>query len=206
MYRPKLETTIAAAALLVITGLSGSATTSTYELPRSFERTVAGPAGHIEQLPTDSTAEAILEIRRRSGLTWEELGDLFDVSRRSVHHWASGKSVSAKHDQAIRRILAAIRHLDQESQANTRALLLAINNATGVSTFDLLKEGRFDDAMAGVIGVRAPEYSRVPLSSNARDTRRPQPPMFLLEAEQERPVLPAKARVGRAVRAPKKKS
>ena len=206
MYRRSRDSTIALAACLAIGGLAGSATASTYELPRSFEGTAAGPAGQLKPVPTQSTAEAILEIRRRSGLTWEELGQLFDVSRRSVHHWASGKAVSAKRDQAIRRALSAIRHLDQGSQAQTRALLLTLDDAMGVSPLDLLKEGRFDDAIAGIAGVRTPEQRRIPLSPEAQNARRPQSPTRLLEAEQERPDIPAKARVGRAVRISKSKS
>lgn len=201
MYRPGLDATIAA--MVVISGLSGSATASTYDVPRFAERTAAGPAGQIEHVSAESTAEAVLEIRRRSGLTWEELSDLFDVSRRSVHHWASGKAVSARHEQTIRRMLAAIRRLDQGNQAGTRAQLLAVDAATGASALDLLKAGRFDEAMARATGVRPPEPRRVPLSPEAQDARRPQAPALLLEAEQERPNVPVKARTVRAKRTPK---
>ena len=100
-------------------------------------------------------------------------GDLFDVSRRSVHHWANGKPVTASHDRTIRRMLAAIRHLDRGSQNDTRALLRAVDPATGVSTLDLLKAGQFDEAMGRVPGVRVPEPPRTPLSRAARDARRP---------------------------------
>ena len=183
--------------------LSGSSTANTYDLPRLIEHTAAGPPGQIDHVPTETTAEAVLEIRRRSGLTWEELGDLFDVSRRSVHHWASGKAVSAKHDRMIHQTLAALRHLDQGNQAGTRAQLLA-TDAAGVSTLDLLKAGLFDEAMARVEGLVAPEHRRIPLSRKAQDARRPPAPWLLLEADQERPDFPAKARTVRAARAPKK--
>src|SRR6185503_7037508 len=36
---------------------------------------------------------AIMEIRRLSGMTWEQLANLFEVSRRTVHFWASGKAL-----------------------------------------------------------------------------------------------------------------
>lgn len=198
MYRPGLDAAIAA--MLDIGGLSGSATASTYDFPRLVERTAAGPAGQIDHVAAESTAEAVLEIRRRSGLTYEELSDLFDVSRRSVHHWASGKAVSARHDQAIRRILAAIRRLDQGNQADTRAQLLAVDAGMGVSALDLFKTGRFDEAMVRAAGVRPHEARRVPLSREAQDARRSQVPTLLLEAEQERPNIPAKARTVRAKR------
>lgn len=209
MYRAGLDTTFAVA--LIATTLPGSATANTYAqgsmamgatVALCTERTAAGPTGQIEQVPAQSTAEAIMEIRRRSGLTWEELGDLFDVSRRSVHHWANGKPVTASHERMIRRMLAAVRHLDRGDQVSTRALLLTVDQAMGVAALDLLKDGRFDEAVGRVAGVSAPEPHRVPLSRAARDARRPQAPALLLGAEQERPDVPARARAVRARRTP----
>ena len=177
---------------LIATTMPGPVTANTYTqglmampttIARYSERTIVGPTGQIEHVPVESTAEAIMEIRRRSGLTWEELGDLFDVSRRSIHHWANGKPVSARHDQMIRRMLAALRRLDQGDGAGTRALLLTVDPATGISTLELLKDGRFDEAMGRVAGERAPEPNRVPLSRAAQDARRPQAPALLLDDE-----------------------
>src|SRR2546428_13805112 len=34
---------------------------------------------------------AIMELRRLSGMTWEQLASLFEVTRRTVHFLASGK-------------------------------------------------------------------------------------------------------------------
>ena len=199
-YRSPVAVTIAA--VLTATAPQESATAGTCGLPRIVERTSSGPVGLIRQMQAESISQAILEIRRRSGLTWEELGDLFDVSRRSVHHWASGKPVSAGNDRMIRRILAAVRRLGSGGQADARARFLAVDDATGVSTFDLLKDGRFDEAMMRFEVVQAPERRRIPLSRNAQDARRPPAPVFLLEAEHGRPETSAKARVARAVRAP----
>lgn len=169
------------------------------------ERTAADPVGRCDFLfgLAESTAEAIMEIRRRSGLTWQELGQLFDVSRRSIHHWANGKPVSAGNDQTIRRMLAAIRLLDQGSQRDTRALLLSVDLATGVSPLDLLRAGRFDDATARVPSGRTPEPHRVPLSPAARTAHRPPAPALLLGAAPDRPDIPAKARAVRPKPTPK---
>ena len=165
-----------------------------------YSRAAAGPAAQFDYIPSESTAESVLEIRRRSGMTWQELAELFGVSRRSIHHWANGKPVSAGRERTIRRMLAALRHLDRGDRAGTRAMLLTIDQATGVSTLDLLKAGRFQQATARVEGVRTPEPSRTPLSSAAQDARRPPAPALLLEAEQDRPDTPAKARAVRTRR------
>ena len=144
-----------------------------------------------------------MEIRRRSGLTWEELGELFEVSRRSVHHWANGRPMSAGHDRMIRRILAVVRKLDQGDQERTRALLLTVDECTGVSAFDLLRDGRFDEAMRRIDGIPLVEPQRTPLSNAAWEARRPPSPVLLLEAGQERPDIPANARVVRPRRTSK---
>ena len=144
-----------------------------------------------------------MEVRRRSGLTWEQLGELFDVSRRSVHHWANGKPLAAGRERTLRRMLATVRYLDRGSQADTRALLLAIDPSRGASAFDLLKDGRFDEAMGRAEAIRRPQRQHVLLSRAAREARRPPAPALLVGAAQDRPQFPANARVARAVRPPK---
>lgn len=194
----------AIAAIVLVAPSLEPATANTYELPSFFVRTAAGPDGQIVPVLSESTGEAVLEIRRRSGLTWEQLGHLFDVSRRSVHHWASGKAVTPEHERMIRRMLASIRRLDQGSQAATRARLLAVDERFGITVLDVLKEGRFGEAGGRTDGKRSPRHRPIPLSGEARDARRPQAPALLLEADQERPDIPAKARTVDVVRAPKK--
>lgn len=201
-HRSSLATVITA--IVLVAPSLEPATASTYEVPSFFERTASGPDGQIVPVPSESTGEAVLEIRRRSGLTWEQLGYLFDVSRRSVHHWASGKPVTPDHERIIRRMLASIRRLDQGSQVATRARLLAVDEDVGVSTLDLLKEGRFGEAGGRTGGKWSPGHRLAPLSREAQDARRPPAPALLLEADQDRPDIPAKARTVAALRTPKK--
>ena len=181
--------------------LPAPATASTYEMPCPLVRTATGPDGQLDPVAPESTAEAVMEIRRRSGLTWEELGELFNVSRRSVHHWANGKPVAATHERTLRKMLAAIRHLDRGSQAGTRALLLTTDPSRGASTFDLLQDGRFEEAMGRAAAIEQPRGQRIPLSRAAREARRRPAPALLVGAKQDRPKFPAKARVARPVRA-----
>ncbi len=188
--------------LLITSGISEQATGSTYRGYFPYERTAAGPSGQLDFAPAQTTAEAVLEIRRRSGLTWEELSELFDVSRRSVHHWASGKIVSAKHQRNTRRMLTAIRHLDRGNVAGTRAMLLT-TDSFGVSPLDLLKVGSYEEAMSRVEPRTISEQQRMPLSQAAQDARRPPVPGLLLGADQEPVDIPTKARMARVARVPK---
>jgi hypothetical protein len=191
---------------LLGTGVLEQATENTYPVWVEADSTTGGPSGQLPpRLPQDtqSSASAILEIRRRSGLTWDELAYLFDVSRRSVHHWASGKTVSASHHRQISRMLVAIRHIDQGEAARTRDFLLA-PDASGESRLDLLSRNRFEKATAGVPTERAPVPPILTrLSESALRARRPASPTSLLDASQDRPVTSAKARVAAAVRVPR---
>jgi transcriptional regulator with XRE-family HTH domain len=188
--------------LVLIMNLSGPATASAHPYCPEPELTSATPFQRADWRASESTAAAVLEIRRLSGLTWEELADLFDVSRRSVHHWASGKPVNAEHDQALRGVLTALRHLDRGDPAATRALLLTSDRG-GNSLLDLLKDGSYEEAVVSVASRAAVSRPLRPLSAEAMEARRLPHPTLLLQAEQDRPDLPAKARVARAARVPK---
>lgn len=188
--------------LVLIMNLSGPATASTPLCCPEPGLTTATPSARADQRASESTDAAILEIRRRSGLTWEELADLFDVSRRSVHHWASGKPINAEHERALRAVLTALRHLDRGDPNATRALLLTTDR-DGNSLLDLLKAGAYAEAMAGTVPPKPAARPPRPLSAEAIEARRLPHPVDLLQAEQDRPALTARARVARAIRVPK---
>jgi transcriptional regulator with XRE-family HTH domain len=183
-------------------GLSHPATAASIDpgIYPVLNRTVARPDGQLECALAPTIAAAIHEIRRRSGLTWDELADLFDVSRRSVHHWANGKVVNAQHDQAIRTALFALRKLDRGASGQTRDWLLA-PDSEGVSAFDLLRQGRVHDVIARADTLHqlgAP--SLTPLTPAAQRARRPPAPTAVMDALQDRPVQSGKALPGRFVR------
>lgn len=163
--------------------------------------TSVGPTAKTNAPVKQSTEQALLEIRRRSGLTWELLSTLFNVSRRTIHHWANGKSPSVQHEYQIRRTRDAIRHLDEGAQRTTRDRLLVIEN--GLSLFELLAESRYDEVMSQVAGAGsvATIGSAVEISEEERERRRPQTPDLLLGALQDRPNIEAKpARILRPAR------
>lgn len=190
-------------------GISERTTSTTYDRAIVSDRTSAGPTSQIAIFPTaesQTAASAVLEIRRLSGFTWEELADVFDVSRRSVHHWAGGKTITASHDQRIRRVLAVLRRLDQGSAAQTRNLLLS-SDTQGVSILDMLKAGAFDRAMERAASI--PRFARphlTPLSAEAQQRRKPLSPVELVGALQDTPEVHIKALPTRFARPPKAKS
>ena len=188
------------ATVLLANLLPAPTTSGTLKVPCSIKHATSNLIGQILPAATESTSQAIFEIRRRSGLTWEELGDLFNVSRRSIHHWANGKSPSISHEQVIRRMLTAIRRLDQSSQQRTRTYLLIVDESTKFSKFEMLKEGHFEEAVASVENTQAQANYSAPLSQDIWNARQPHSSILYLEAEQDRPETPGKARTIRPFR------
>ncbi len=94
-------------------------------------------------LPVKSTQQAVNELRMLSGLTWEQLASLFDVSRRSVHFWASGQPLTSANEEKLNRILDTVEYISRGSASNNRSLLMSIAD-DGKSHLELLAAGEFD--------------------------------------------------------------
>lgn len=138
----------------------------------------------LDEIPVERTfATAVLEVRRRSGLTWGQLASLFGVDRRSIHLWASGRPMSADHAERLNRILGVLRRADRGTPSATKAWLHS-PTSHGRLPLDLLREGRFDEiVMPGVMGVLP---RPAPLSEAARKVRAPRSPKDLVAARQDR--------------------
>lgn len=63
---------------------------------------------------------AVLELRRLTGLTWDQLARLFRVARRSLLFWASGKPLNSANEEQLYRTLATVRAIDRGSAAENR--------------------------------------------------------------------------------------
>ena len=166
------------------------ATTSSYDSVLFWPETLANPSPPILLRGKPEPVRhgrSVAEIRRLSGLTWDELAGLMHVSRRSLHHWVSGKSVSAEHQTRLQRLLAALRRLDRGDSSQNRNLLLTPDD-TGALLLDLLKAGQYDAAVTAV-GQASPSRvsPRTALSATARASRMPPAPAALVEAKPDRP-------------------
>jgi hypothetical protein len=129
------------------------------------------------------SSQAILEVRRLSGLTWDQLARIFAVDRRSLHFWASGKPLSPTNEELLQRLLATIRRIDRGAAAATRTLLFT-PLVDGTIPYDLLRAEQFNRLVVLVGGKQGRPTAPV-LSSRARAARKPRPPIELLGAEQD---------------------
>lgn len=179
--------------------LSSFSSTSTYRetinqrLIAASEMTTSGVTVEFISSP-ESTQKSLSRLRRLSGLTWEQIAKLFNVSRRSVHFWASGQPLSRFNEEQLNRLLGTIQFIDQGSASLNRSLLLQ-PNVDGNPLLDLLVAGKHEEFKQIVGSRNAPQKPLLGvLSEDAHKTYRSQNPADLVDALQE----PIHREVGRS--------
>ena len=139
---------------------------------------------HNPHLFQDSQ-KAINELRKTSGLTWEQVAKLFNVSRRSIHFWASGQPLASDNEEKLNRLLGVIRYIDRGSASLNRKLLLN-PNADGELPLDQLRAGEYDKVRENLGRGNPPKRPKLtPLSEEESELRRPLPPEILIDALQD---------------------
>jgi len=102
-----------------------------------------------------SPSQRISEIRALAGLTIEQVGRLFGVSRRSVHNWINGNAMAPQHEEQARKILDVVRSLPGSSPDERRSALL--DSSHGSSLFHELIALRGEPERLQTAGVSARE-------------------------------------------------
>lgn len=143
---------------------------------------------------TEETSESLLKIRKLTGLTWEQLSKLFNVSRRTLHFWASGKRLNSFNEKQLNLLLDTIQYIDRGSASlNRNVLLMPLED--GTLPFDLLVAGKFKKVKNILRSGNTPQRSKLnPLSEDALNSRKPISPENLVDALQE----PIHRKVGRS--------
>lgn len=153
-----------------------------------------------------SVPAALAELRRLSGLTWDQLARLFRESRQTLHCWASGKPINEPNEERLRRFLAVLRKADRGTAHANRAILFS--DRAGVIPFDLLAGGDYDEFLRVVgDGPGRRPLELTPLSPEAQEARRPLSPDELAGALQDRVHRDvARGRAARTVRSKRRGS
>lgn len=84
-------------------------------------------------------------IKANSGLTWDQLGKVFGVSRRAVHMWSNGGRLNESNARRLREFSAVVKELQSSIPGTTpddmRAKLLDVGS-DGLSVVDRLRRER----------------------------------------------------------------
>lgn len=173
--------------ILVGVMLAGLGTSTAWAVPREAvlrsqpaHQTTSGAPITVALVP----GSAIGELRRLCGLTWDQLARLFNVSRRSLHFWASGKPMAPSNEEHLQRLLITVRKLDRGSASANRALLLGVHG--GELPIDLLAAGEYERILSMFGSGEARRHSPSELPAEVRVARTPPPPHELVGALQNR--------------------
>lgn len=143
--------------VLVVCSLLGSAAqpTNAGVVPGNadFRAPVSGTTAGQSRGEVARRKSGINELRRLTGLTWDQVAQLFGVSRRSVHHWAGGKDMSAENERHLESVLSWLHGINRGTALLNRRALFAVDTS-GVSAFDLLVLRDYPSAL-NMLGIAA---------------------------------------------------
>jgi len=150
--------------------------------------------------PAPTPLDALERIRARSGLTLEQIAPLAGVSRRSVQKWRAGEPISGRKAARLRAVADFLEMLGATEPRDIQTLLFA-HKPHEISLYDLLREGRFESAIAQVTGARH-SVSEAELKEIATSPTSPVTRMDLREAGVSAPAGSLRANRTRRVKAP----
>ncbi|WP_327719387.1 hypothetical protein OG381_31315 [Streptomyces sp. NBC_00490] len=118
--------------------LSEQTTSPAFASPEEESITAEQRTSEVEVVPL-SAEELVKLIHDESGLTWEQLSRVLGVSRRSVHLWASGGRVNARHGEMLVRLAEIIKAAPVVDPSRVRAWLFASRPGEG-SPLEIFQE------------------------------------------------------------------
>ncbi|SKE39939.1 Uncharacterised protein [Mycobacteroides abscessus subsp. massiliense] len=100
-----------------------------------------------EAIAHRSDRDEIAWIKEHSGLTWDQLGKVFGVSRRAVHMWANGGRLNEANAQRLREFASIIQRLEAETPGTTPETIRARLNQVDTDGYSII--GRLRQERSG---------------------------------------------------------
>lgn len=99
-----------------------------------------------------SDGDTLNRVKESSGLTWEQLAQVFGVSRRTVHLWTRGGKLNALHAEALRSLAHEVESLAGRTPLQVRAMLMTSDSAgrTPLDRVRALRSSPEDRISAGI--------------------------------------------------------
>lgn len=158
-----------------------SVSSDSIEWPLDFcKATNTGLLNRLFKIHPPSTPVALKEIKSATGLTWQQLAKVFNVSPRSLHLWMGGETLDSSHQERLYQLLTISRRLPFVEPYQNRAFLL-YPQENGTVPFDLLVAC---DDEAFISCANCASSNTIPTRSAGVD-RQPLPPSVLMDASQE---------------------
>jgi transcriptional regulator with XRE-family HTH domain len=139
--RPLVQALMIGLPLLCISG--SPATTTTNSITTVLSALSSAPAGGlatgagvdlVRGRVAQGQTERVRKIYHRSGLSWDELGRVLGVSRRTIHNWANGFRMSSRHVVLLGQFENLLDRYDANGPQSVRVSLLT-PDADGVSPY-----------------------------------------------------------------------
>lgn len=143
-HRDIAEEVAGLSAQLLETVLSGSHA-SAWCLTKLHTQASWGQGEHTAGIETMMPRTLIAETRILTGYAWEQLAALLGTTRRSLLNWTNGRKVRQSNQDTIRNVARLIRYIDR-GRAELNSLALLATDENGNTAFELIVDGRYDQA------------------------------------------------------------
>jgi hypothetical protein len=110
----------------------------------AVELAVTRPFSLAEEFPAPThrshhLSSDVRQLKERTGLTWEQLADVFGVRPRALHLWGAGGGITAAHDERVAEFTKLVDTIYSSSPGAVRSEL--IGGVPGQSLLDQLRSG-----------------------------------------------------------------
>jgi hypothetical protein len=124
------------AALLVGSALVAGASGPIYASGLDANRLSGGTALVVsrEREECFRLADIMAELKLKTGLTWDQLGSLFAVSRKTIHNWAKGSEIKPDHRAKVEQLVDRVRGLTDLRPFEIRRKLLGSKGDVAVAS------------------------------------------------------------------------
>lgn len=120
------------------------------------QSTLSGARAALGPLALRRPDQELADIKRLSGLTWDQIAECLGVDRRSLHHWMKGQPVATENEKRLRGMATLVRRMPASAPADARALMM--DTSSGSSMIEDLAAG----ADPAFMDPRAPAHDRRP--------------------------------------------
>lgn len=174
--RPSTGTSVSPLAIMSLVPMTSTALSFRAPQAKESPLPIERPTRISSAEPKLSASQEIKELKAKSGLTWDRLGQIFAVSRRTLHNWADGKAINSENHEKLMNVILCLDKVSQGNAGLNRRMLLIARG--GIIPIDLLIQGKFKEFHDLLQGVKLTKPRE--LSAEEKHARAPVAPALLM--------------------------